>query len=246
MRNRITLREAAKNLGVSLPTVRRLIARGSIQAQQFHGPHGLRWEIEVDSIDVYRENLILERESSSDDHVDAVDQACDVVDAVMTRSGDVVDHTNDTVDAVWILGEDAVEPVHGTSSDAVDQRHQTRPDAVDQGPNRSGREQSVVPLHAHLRALDISNRLLDRAQKLEEALAEVQLQRDQERRRAESLTLELTGYKRALGEQAESLIEERARRLEAEELGALKISTPNSSGPQWGSRLKRWLGLKTG
>ncbi len=44
--NPLTLIEAAKLMGVSTQTVRRLIQRKVLAAQQSVGPHGLRWEID--------------------------------------------------------------------------------------------------------------------------------------------------------------------------------------------------------
>jgi|JI10StandDraft_1071094.scaffolds.fasta_scaffold868927_2 excisionase family DNA binding protein len=44
--NPLTLIEAAKLMGVSTQTVRRLIQREILTAQQSVGPHGLRWEID--------------------------------------------------------------------------------------------------------------------------------------------------------------------------------------------------------
>lgn len=53
--NHLTLIEAAKLMGVSTQTVRRLIQRELLTAQQSLGPHGLRWEIDRTDLLLYLE-----------------------------------------------------------------------------------------------------------------------------------------------------------------------------------------------
>lgn len=50
-----TLIEAARLMGVSTQTVRRLIQREILNAQQSMGPHGLRWEIDRSEVARYLE-----------------------------------------------------------------------------------------------------------------------------------------------------------------------------------------------
>ena len=124
---------------------------------------------------------------------------------------------------------------------------------------RGSREDAngVVPLVAHLAALNTAQKALERAEKVEQ-LWETQLKLSEEyRARAElaerqrlALELQLGQYRAALGEQAESLAEARAEKqavqlqLEAQrqpELPALRIDTRK---PSFGQRVKGWLGLK--
>jgi len=53
--NPLTLIEAARLMGVSTQTVRRLIQREILSAQQSMGPHGLRWEIDRSEVARYLE-----------------------------------------------------------------------------------------------------------------------------------------------------------------------------------------------
>jgi hypothetical protein len=112
-----------------------------------------------------------------------------------------------------------------------------------------------------LAALSTAQKALERAEKVEQ-LWESQLKlSDEYRTRAElaerqrlALELQLSQYRAALGEQAESLAEARAEKqavqlqLEAQqqcgqqpELPALRIDTRK---PSFGQRVKSWFGLK--
>ena len=117
--------------------------------------------------------------------------------------------------------------------------------------------QGVVPLDAHLRALDLSTKLLDQLQTEREEKDRVREERDRANRRVELLAAELQSYQRILGEQAESLAEERSRRLALElattypqhlaeqiqqDAAGLKIATPIPSRG-WGNRIKRLFGM---
>jgi hypothetical protein len=120
------------------------------------------------------------------------------------------------------------------------------------GPPSSGDPGAVVAA-----ALALSNRLLDElAAERQGRILDRQLA-EREQRRIESLSMELQSYKRVLGEQAQSLAEERAMRLAAEQKADVAVPplpespmnilpspvTKRNSGG-W-SRFKGWLGLKT-
>ncbi len=79
-------------------------------------------------------------------------------------------------------------------------------------PNPGGDPTSIVSS-----ALALSNRLLDELAAEREARENDRKLIEREQRRVEALSLELRSYQRILGEQAESLNEERARRLAAEQ-----------------------------
>lgn len=136
--------------------------------------------------------------------------------------------------------------------------HMESPDGVQGSREDTG---GVVPLVAHLAALSTAQKALERAEKVEQ-LWESQLKlSDEYRTRAElaerqrlALELQLSQYRAALGEQAESLAEARAEKqavqlqLEAQqqygqqpERPALRIDTRKSS---FGQRMKSWFGLK--
>lgn len=118
-----------------------------------------------------------------------------------------------------------------------------------------------VPLSAHMAALDLARtqmeslqRIVDESQRQLEESHRVALSAE---RAKLSLEVQLGQYQRVLAEQAESLAEERARRLAAESKiqeppvapvpeVELKVATPvRAQG--WGQRLRGWLlGTKTG
>jgi len=116
-----------------------------------------------------------------------------------------------------------------------------------------------IPLNAHLAALELANTLQRRTENLQEQVDEAKSRAELAERQKLALEFQLRQYQVALSDQAESLAEERARRmaLECKERGPLKFETLNldlkvappaakdaSSG--WGRRLREWLGLRTG
>jgi hypothetical protein len=134
-----------------------------------------------------------------------------------------------------------------------------------------------VPQAVHLAALTLVGKTLDRHRELEVALNQERARCDEviregqrAERRAYQLAVELQSYQRALGEQAESLAEERSRRLALElEKAAINVDqvekpsapqeniptmSPSTSatmerlpapattmGKRWGRRLRRWF-----
>ena len=54
MIHRLTITEAAAYLGVSTPTIRRLISTGRIVAYRYESPHGNRWEITREALEAGR------------------------------------------------------------------------------------------------------------------------------------------------------------------------------------------------
>lgn len=117
-----------------------------------------------------------------------------------------------------------------------------------EGPPRDSEAYNdlLVPLTAHLAALDLAKTQLEHFQRQAE---ESQRQVLAAERAKISLEVQLGQYQRVLAEQAESLAEERARRLALEakvaepvaSLQELKMDrvTPQQRG--WGQRVKSWL-----
>lgn len=112
----------------------------------------------------------------------------------------------------------------------------------------------VVPLVAHLAALNTAQKALERAEKAER-LWESQLERSEEyrakaelaERQRQALEFQLSQYRSALSDQAESLAEARAEKqvaqLQVEEIqqSSLRIDTRK---PSFGQRVKGWFGLR--
>lgn len=130
-----------------------------------------------------------------------------------------------------------------------------------QGVPDSPSESLMIPLAAHLAALDLAKTQLEY---LQGQAAEAQRVAMQAERAKYSLEAQLAQYQRVLAESAESLAEERAMRLAAE-AKAFEVpgspqddlSVPQAAAPiivdtptkrrGWGSRLKVWLlGERTG
>jgi len=121
-------------------------------------------------------------------------------------------------------------------------------------------ESGVVPLAAHLAAIDLARAQLAQVEYYREQADAARHQALAAERARMALELQLGQYQRALSEQADSLAEERAGRLAAEAsamvvpavvvpdqaLSDLKTDTPTPKRG-WGQRLGRWLlGQKTG
>ena len=215
--NPLTLIESAKFLGVSTQTVRRLIQRQILTAQQSLGPHGLRWEIE-------RADLLRYLEESRPGQ-----------QPISTGDVDLYQHPNNP----------HTEPLQNPNTGSVD--HGQHVDNGQQAAQHPYQDQSV-PLAAHLAALDLARTQLDHLQRQAEEAQRMVLQAE---RAKMSLEAQLGQYQRVLSEQAESLAEERARRmsLEASKVQTESMPLPEvepkltSSNPGWGRRLSRWLGL---
>lgn len=220
--NPLTLIEAAKLMGVSTQTVRRLIRREILTARQSLGPHGLRWEL--DRADLVR-YLEVNRGGQQ---------------PLSTAGVDPYQHPNNPNS----------EPPQNPNTSAVD--HGQR---VDNGqhPGQQPQHDQAVPLAAHLAALELARAQLDHLQRQAE---EAQRQVLQAERAKISLEAQLGQYQRVLSEQAESLAEERARRMSLEAAKDLATAAEvqpmplpdvepklTPTNPGWSGRLRRWLGL---
>lgn len=96
---------------------------------------------------------------------------------------------------------------------------QARPDH--HGPTQTSKDQGqYVPLQAHLAALEFAERRIleerSRSVQCDDQVASVTLALEQAQRGRLNLEMQLKQYQLVLGEQAESLSEERARRLSVE------------------------------
>ena len=118
-------------------------------------------------------------------------------------------------------------------------------------------EKESVPLSAHLQALSLAQAALDRAQQAEVKVEEQRQRAELAERQRTALEVELSRYRIALEEQASSLMEVRAQAIAAEaqlSLAQSEVTSANcnpqsaviTASPGWGSRVKRWLGLKAG
>ena len=108
-----------------------------------------------------------------------------------------------------------------------------------------------VPLAAHLAALELARAQIDHLQRQAEEAHRMVIQAE---RAKFAIEAQLGQYQRVLSEQAESLVEERARRMSLEAAKAQAEIVPplalpevqpklNSSKPGWSGRLRRWLGI---
>ena len=212
----ITLIEAARLMGVSTQTVRRLIQREVLTAQQSLGPHGLRWEID-------RAELLRYLEA--------------------TRGGQQPLSPAD-VDPYQHPHNPNTEPQQNTNRSTVDHGQH-----VDNGQHPY--HDQPVPLAAHLAALELARTQIDHLQRQAEEAHRMVIQAE---RAKFAIEAQLGQYQRVLSEQAESLAEERARRMSLEAAKAQAERVPplalpevqpklNSSKPDWSGRLRRWLGI---
>ena len=206
----LTLIEAARLMGVSTQTVRRLIQREVLTAQQFLGPHGLRWEID-------RAELLRYLEA--------------------TRGGQQP------------LSPADVDPYQHPHNPNTEPQQNTNRSTVDHGQHPY--HDQPVPLAAHLAALELARAQIDHLQRQAEEAHRMVIQAERAKFAVEA---QLGQYQRVLSEQAESLAEERARRMSLEAAKAQAEIVPplalpevqpklNSSKPGWSGRLRRWLGI---
>ncbi|MBX3110309.1 MAG: helix-turn-helix domain-containing protein [Fimbriimonadaceae bacterium] len=116
----------------------------------------------------------------------------------------------------------------------------------------------AVPLAAHLAALEFAERRLaeerERFEQAQRQCADARLRAEQAERSRMAMEFQLQKYQSVLAENAESLAEERAFRLQAETkllavelppappIENLKVASPVRKG--WGQRVRGWLGLK--
>lgn len=220
---RFSLAEAAKVLGISVPTARRLIFKKELTAVKVMVGDKARWEIPVHEVFKLQE---------------------------------LSHHEQFTPEALAELAQPAntskVEAFTNPSPSFTNTSLNEAQEAIVNGPLPP--PEASVPLAAHLAALELASKQIDR---LSEQADRLQIKADQADRMRISLEHQLQQYQAALSTQAESLAEERALRMTLEarqvletktapaELESLKIDTP-AANKSWGSRVKRWLGIKTG
>lgn len=255
MNNHLTLIEAAKFLGVSTQTVRRMIQRKTLMAKQSPGLHGIRWEIERMEILRYLEmvkNLdqpLQEPQQIGVGPVDLADRTVVVGEAIFrgnTPSVDHHQHLRQHPDQPGRLGEGVAELGKGMVA-GMEAGVGVNSPSVDHGQQ----PHQVVPIAAHLAALELLGNL-------QSELTEARRQADQAERAKMALEWQMQKYQMAITDQAESLAEAQAMRKVAEArfeardvsmveapLENLKVSGPDRKG--WGQRLRSWLGIsKTG
>ncbi len=253
-KSRLTLRQAAKELGVSLPTIRRMVERGQLPGELHPGPFGDRWEIPQTALRPLKARG-------------------EVVEAAHPEAGEVADPPQGEAGDAGVAPQAEVgevpDPPHGEAGDAgeaVQAEAGEAPEAarsvvgeVAEAPQREVGETGLLALHA--RALEVASKALDRARELEAHLASEQELRLRAERQTIQMAAELSQYRRALTETADSLAEERAR-VRTLELAGGDRTPPQAPSPQdvieslplrdasrpgWGRRLRKWLlGDKTG
>jgi excisionase family DNA binding protein len=221
----LTLIEAAKLMGVSSQTVRRLIQREVLTAKQSLGPHGLRWEIDRADLLRYLEATRGGQQPLSTAGVDHYQHPHNPNTEPPQNAHTEVNNPYQPVD-------------HG----------QQEP----QQPLSPPQQDQSVPLAAHLAALELARAQLDHLQRQAEEAQRAVIQAE---RAKISLEAQLGQYQRVLAEQAESLAEERAHRMTLEAAKAQVVEMPPppplpevepklaTARPGWGGRLRRWLGL---
>ena len=219
---RFTLAEAAKNLGISVPTARRMVFKGQLSAVKVMVGEKIRWEIERDEVFTLQARSL--QPAPEGFTPEALTELAKLDNSV---------HLNASLKAS--PSEAFRDPVKLASNASV---------------NAS---EGAVPLAAHLAILDLASKQIDR---LSDKADRLQLKAEQAERMRFALEHQLLQYQAALSSQAESLAEERALRMTLEaqkdskvessaEIESLKIDMPTGS-KSWGTRVKRWLGIRTG
>lgn len=257
---RLTMRQAARILDVSLPTLRRMIARGQLPGEMRPGPFGERWEVPRDALARFQARREAGEVAEIPPH-----ETPGVTETTETGGEAPQDLSDEVAEAPGAEVPEAVEvggeAPRGSQVEMAEAPPGEVPEVAEAGgdaPRGEAPEAGEVPglLTLHARALEVAGKALDRARALEERLQESQERAARAERHAEELRYALTQHQRALTEAAESLAEERARALMAEQAMAqaaevitlpapettssrLAASTPRSGG--WGSRLRRWL-----
>lgn len=222
--NPLTLIEAAKLMGVSTQTVRRLIQREILTAQQSHGPHGLRWEIERTEILRYlniNKAEVQPQQPLSTPHVSPYQ------------------HPNNT----------ATEPPQNNLPE-INNPYQ-RVDHGQHEPQQPQQEQSV-PLAAHLAALELARAQLDHLQRQAEEAQRAVIQAERAKISLEAQLGQyqrvLSEQAESLAEERAHRMALEASKIQAATIQTapplpeveLKVATVR---PGWGGRLRRWLGL---
>ena len=234
-----TLREAARLLGVSLPTLRRRVVRGEIPAVMTPGPFGERWEISRDLVfnlletgeagQVKRVKSPSEAIEAPQDESDEVSEALQVK-WVKSRSeaGEALQNgTREAGEALQNGTREAGEAPSANWSEAAQTKRVKRPEAgeaLQDGTYEVGEAPSVKWVEAGLTTQD--GPLMKALEMLQEQGEEVR----RLERQGVALQYELSSYRRALAESAESLAEKDALRkqIESESLRAESLALENA------------------
>lgn len=221
--NPLTLIEAAKLMDVSTQTVRRLIQREVLTAQQSLGPHGLRWEID----------------------------RADLLRYLETTRGGQQPLSSPTVDRYQHPNNHATEPPQNPNTKPVD--HYQCVDDGQQEPQQPSTPQhgQSVPLAAHLAALELARAQLDHLQRQAEEAQRAVLQAERAKFSLEAQLGQyqrvLSEQAESLAEERahRMALEVSKARVEMPLPPSLPEVQPKlaSTKPGWGGRLRRWLGL---
>ena len=233
---RFTLAEAAKNLGISVPTARRMVFKGQLSAVKVMVGEKIRWEIERDEVFTLQARSL--QPSPEGFTPEALTELAKLDNSV---------HMNASLKASEV--EAFRDPLKLASVNTSEVEAFTNPVKL-ASVNAS---EGAVPLAAHLAILELASKQIDR---LSDKADRLQLKAEQAERMRFALEHQLLQYQAALSSQAESLSEERALRMTLEaqkvskvesstEIESLKIDMPTGS-KSWGTRVKRWLGIRTG
>lgn len=222
-----TLREAARLLGVSLPTLRRRVVRGEIPAVMTPGPFGERWEISRDLVF----NLL---ETGEVGQVKRVKSPSEAGEAAQDESDQVGEAPRmkweKSPEAVEALQDQAYEAGEAHSTKWAEAGHAKRVkppeagEALQDGTYEVGEAPSVKWLEAGRTTQD--GPLMKALEMLQEQGEEVR----RLERQGVALQYELSSYRRALAESAESLAERDALRkqIESESLRAESLALENA------------------
>jgi excisionase family DNA binding protein len=222
-----TLREAARLLGVSLPTLRRRVVRGEIPAVMTPGPFGERWEICRDLVF----NLL---ETGEAGQVKRVKSPSEAGEAPQDES----DEVGEAPQMKWLKPPESGEALQDGTYEASEapsakwaeagRAKRVKPpeagEALQDGTYEVGEAPSVKWLEAGRTTQD--GPLMKALEMLQEQGEEVR----RLERQGVALQYELSSYRRALAESAESLAERDALRkqIESESLRAESQALENA------------------
>lgn len=255
----LTIPEAAKLACVNVKTMRKHVKEGRVPSVET--PLGLR--ISEDALTVYGPRETNEDQSIVN-HPGPEETIVPGPAWTGLRQDSPIEATVE--DPEWTI-VDQNEPgqweMDGPECTVVDQGAPARtswksPNQSSPDHNRPSGSSEPVPLAAHIAALEFAERRLaeERARSFQALLEKeaAQLRAEQAERGKLAIEGQLAQYQRVLSEQAESLAEERAKRMTAEArvsvesepglplLENLKTSSPEKRG--WRQRLQGWFGAR--
>jgi excisionase family DNA binding protein len=217
-----TLRQAAQLLGISLPTLRRRVTRGEIIAHMTPGPYGERWEIERELV----LNLLEAGEAPQDptdeppEAVDQDDEALHLADelgseAPHEKSTDALSNR----EALREHRQNRTDPLHAYSRirreapEALREQSEApqgcRPE-VGKAPSEDPNEALHRGAHPNVISDPTLIKVLQMLQETQQNARESNEEARRLERQSIALQYELQSYRRALGEQAQSLVEKEA------------------------------------